>query len=98
MMAKFIYLYSGGTYPETPEEAEKIMADWGAWMGGLGDALVDGGNPLGDKVNLGEGGATPVNGYSFVEAADLDAAKTLADNHPHLAAGGSIEIAAFAEM
>lgn len=67
-------------------------------MGGLGDKLIDGGNPLGEKANLGDGGVTAVNGYSFVEAPDLVAATAMCASHPHLGAGGSIEVAVLAEM
>ena len=27
-MAKFVYIYTGGGMPETPEEGEKVMAAW----------------------------------------------------------------------
>ena len=37
--------YHGGSMPETPQEGEKVMAAWNSWMGSLGKALVDGGNP-----------------------------------------------------
>ncbi len=97
-MTKFIFLYNGGTYPESPEEAQKVMAAWEAWMGGLGDQLVDGGAPLGDKAHLGGASDSGINGYSVVEAASLDAAKELCAAHPHVDAGGGIEIATFMEM
>ncbi len=97
-MTKFLYLYTGGTYPETPEAIKEVMDKWGAWMGSLGDKLVDGGAPLGEKQILGGGADTKVNGYSIVEAESIDAAKALADAHPHLEAGGGIEVAEFAEM
>lgn len=97
-MAKFILLYSGGTYPETPEEAKKVMDEWGQWMGAQGPALIDGGAPLGDKAHVGGGSDTGINGYSLYEATDMDAVKAACANHPHTGFGGSIEIAAFADM
>lgn len=97
-MTKFITIYSGGKYPETPEEGQEIMAAWGAWMGGLGDKLVDGGAPLGPKEFLGGAKDSGANGYSIIEAADMAEVKSLCAAHPHLSAGGAIEIATFAEM
>ena len=41
-MAKFVYIYSGGKMPETPEEGQQFMAAWGAWAGGLGAAFAIG--------------------------------------------------------
>ena len=45
-MTNFVLAYRGGAMAETPEAQEKAMAEWGAWFGGLGGALVDGGNPF----------------------------------------------------
>ncbi len=97
-MAKFMYLYSGGTYPETPEAAKEVMDKWTAWMGSLGKKLVDGGAPLGEKTFVGGAADSKVNGFNVVEADSLDAAAAMTKGHPHLEAGGAIEIAAFAEM
>ena len=33
-MPKFMMIYHGGGRPETPEEGEKVMAAWMAWIGG----------------------------------------------------------------
>ncbi len=99
-MTKYVLAYHGGGMPDTPEEGQKVMAAWGAWMGGLGSALVDPGNPTGlartvakdGRVSDG-GGANPITGYSIVEAPSLDAAAKLAATCPILAAGGSVEVA-----
>lgn len=97
-MSKFLYIYSAGTYPETPEEGEKVMAAWRSWMGSLGTKLVDGGSALGDKKQLGGAKKSDINGYSIVEADDLEGACALCEDHPHLAAGGHIEVAACLDM
>ncbi len=97
-MAKFMYLYSGGTYPETPEAAKQVMDAWMKWMGGLGDKLLDGGSPLGEKKFVGGAKDSKVNGFNVVEADSLDGAAALTKDHPHLAAGGAIEIATFVDM
>jgi hypothetical protein len=105
-MTKYLLGYHGGGMPESPEEGQRIMAAWTKWMAGLGDALVDGGNPIGAAKTIGKdgkvsdgGGANPLTGYSIVEASSLDAAVKLAKGCPILASGGSIQVAeTFAAM
>ena len=69
-MTKYLLGYHGGGMPDTPEEGDKVMKAWTSWMGTLGTALTDGGNPAGaaktiaanGKVSDG-GGANPITGY-----------------------------------
>jgi len=99
-MTKYVLAYHGGGMPATPEEGAKVMAAWGAWMGGLGAALVDGGNPTGPAKTIAKdgkvsdgGGPNPITGYSIVEAQSLDAAVKMASTCPILMSGGSVEVA-----
>ncbi|MGH2628147.1 MAG: hypothetical protein ACRDHY_16025 [Anaerolineales bacterium] len=76
------------------------MDAWFAWFGALGDAVVDGGKPIGtaktidSNKNVSEGGGpNPLSGYSIIDAADIDTAIELATDCPVLTAGGSIEVA-----
>ena len=92
-MTKYVLLYQGGAMPQTPEEGEKTMAAWMAWFGRAGSAVLDMGNAFGPATAL--GATLPdsgTNGYSTVEAADLAVVTALLNDHPHLAAGGRIEI------
>ena len=57
-MPKYVLAYHGGSMPETKEEQAEVMEEWGAWMGGLGDALVDPGNPVGQSSTV-TSGAVP---------------------------------------
>lgn len=94
-MTNFVFLYSGGTMPDNEDDKKKMMDAWGAWYGEMGDAVVDPGNPFGDRVGLssgGDGAAADVNGYTIVSADSLDAAKALADNAPHIDNGGTLSI------
>jgi hypothetical protein len=97
-MAKFIFVYHGGSAPSSPEEGQKVMKAWMDWMGGLGAALVDGGNPAGMSKTVSakgvanDGGSNPVSGYSLVEAADMDAAIAMAKGCPILS-DGTVEVA-----
>lgn len=104
-MPKYMFAYHGGGMPETEEEGQKEMAAWGAWMEGLGGALVDGGNPVGISATLTDaglndgGGANPLSGYSIVEAESVEAAAEMGKGCPILKGGkGSIEIAPIVEM
>ncbi|MGH1576229.1 YciI family protein [Planktotalea sp.] len=103
-MAKFVFAYHGNGMPDTPEEGEKLMAAWGAWMGGMGEALVNGGAAVGLSKTVSQsgvvdnGGANPISGYSVVEAADIDAAIEMAKGCPILQSGGSVEVAPELEM
>lgn len=98
-MPKYLLGYHGGGMPATPEEGAKVTAAWMSWMGSLGGAIVDAGNPIGaakliapgGKVSDG-GGANPLTGYSVIEAADMAAALKLASTCPQLAAGGTVQV------
>ena len=80
------------------EDMEKGMESWMGWAAKCGDALVDFGTSLGGGQRLSETGSTPsdrrVTGYSVLQAEDMDAAKALLQEHPHLrwAAGCEIEV------
>lgn len=98
-MANYLFTYHGGGMPETEEEGEKVMAAWGAWMAGLGEALVDQGNPVGPSASIAADGTTApfhgedtVTGYSIVAAVDLDAATSLAKGCPIRDDGGWVEV------
>jgi len=97
-MAKFAYLFTGGSMAATPEEQAKIMQEWGAWFGELGPAIVDGGNPFGASASmLADGtvtgsGASGLGGYTLITAESLADATSLAKGCPVLAGGGTVEI------
>jgi hypothetical protein len=104
-MPQFIFAYHGGKMAETPEEQEKTMAAWGAWMQGMGAALVQPGAPVGlsKTVSAGgtadNGGANPISGFSVVEADSHDAACDMAQGCPLVADGtGSVEVAEIQAM
>ncbi len=104
-MAKYLFVYHGGKSPSNPAEIKAVMDAWGAWFGGLGAAVIDGGNPVGksstvqpDGSLVSGGGANPVSGYSLVSASSLEDAHAKARGCPVLKAGGSIEIAEAFDM
>ena len=90
-MPKYVFVYHGGKRPETAEEGAKVMAEWGAWFQGLGAAVADGGNPVGQSSTVNsdgsvspDGGANPISGYSLVNADNPDAALEMAKGCPIL--------------
>ena len=104
-MAKYLFVYHGGENPTTEEEVKQVMDDWGAWLGGLGAAVIDGGNPVGQSITVNpdgstapNGGSNPASGYSLVEASDDDDAVAKARGCPILKSGGSIEVAEAHDM
>ncbi len=102
-MSNYILAYHGGKKPESPEEGAKQMAKWKAWVGGLGDAMVDPGTPLGKSKTVSsggvsdDGGSNPLIGYSIVKADSMDAALEMAKGCPFLDMG-TIEVAEMKEM
>ena len=103
-MSHYLFVYHGGSMPETEEEGARVMAAWGAWMEGLGAAIVDGGAPVGMSKTgsaggvTDDGGSNPCSGYTIVEAPDQDAACKMAAGCPINDAGGSVEVAEILPM
>ena len=75
-------------------------AEWKAWFGGLGPALVDVGNAVTAYASLGEVGGSDSRmvAYSVVSAEDLDAALVLAKGCPVLRVGGGVEVGPVMEV
>jgi hypothetical protein len=84
-------LYRGPATPQadiTPEGGEQLLQAWNAWMGKVGDALLDGGAPFRRPHRCCRRwlttSASDLNGYTIVQAPDLAAAKTLCGGNPFL--------------
>ena len=94
-MANFLLTFHGGSMPETKEEQDQVMTAWTNWFGTLGDALVDGGNPISQAKAISPDGSlmdatSAPSGYSILKADSLDAAVALAKGCPVLAGGASV--------
>ena len=98
-MANYLLVYHGGGMPESPEEGAKVMKAWTDWFSVLGEAVVDGGNPVSQvktvasNGSVSDGGTNPSTGYSVIKADNIDAAVALAKGCPVLGGGASIEVA-----
>lgn len=94
-MKKFIVLYYAPidamkqTADTTPEDRAKGMEGWMKWAQECGEKLVDMGAPLmnGQQLSLdGQSKNSDKNivGYSILQAQNMDEAKSLLQDHPHL--------------
>lgn len=104
-MTKYLFVYHGGKAPTDPAEIKETMDAWGSWMGGMGAALIDGGNPVGKSMTVKSdgsmvegGGANPASGYTLIEAKDVAEAHAMARGCPILKSGGTIELAPCLDM
>ena len=96
-MSNYVFAYTGGTMPETPEAQEATMQAWGQWFETLGDVVVEIGAPFGPSTAVRAGGATGatvagLGGYSVIQADSLELAAKLAGGCPVLDSGGSVEV------
>lgn len=99
-MAKFVLVFTGGGMPESEEEQAKVLADWGAWYEGLGEAVVDPGNPFSPAVKnitsdrtVSDGAfGTQASGYTVLQADSLASAIEMAKKCPMLDGNGQISL------
>lgn len=97
-MGTYHLAYKGGAMAETDAEREAAMAAWGTFLGGLGEQLVDAGNPFGPATTVAPGGtvsdgaASGLSGYSIISSASLSDATATAKDCPILSQGGSVEV------
>ena len=97
-MANYLLTFHGGSMPDTKEEQDQVMKAWTDWFGTLGDALVDGGNPVSKAKAISPDGSvmdatSAPTGYSIIKASDIDSAVQLAKGCPVLAGGASLVVA-----
>ena len=90
-MPNFVFSYR---VPSDYRPHAETPAEWQAWFGGLGSALVDLGHAVIDYPSLGEvgGRGSRMVGYSVVSAEDMDSALALAKDCPALRVGGGVEV------
>ena len=96
-MPKYVIAYLGGKQVANPQERAAQMAKWKAWVGGLGDRMVNPGMPLGpgklvSADGVSERGPNHLSGFSIVLADNMDAALDIAQRCPFLEIG-TIEVA-----
>lgn len=110
-MKKFLAIYNSPAEAKaafaqlTPEQKQAGAAPWMAWYEKCGAAVVDLGAPVmsgntKDAKGNWEATSGDLGGYSIVQAENLEAAKGLFEDHPHLAhhPESTIDIFECAEM
>lgn len=112
-MSEYLFLYRGPIGDSaSPEQTQQIMQKWLAWFKDLGENghIKNMGQPLepvgksvrGTAKSLHDGpfaeAKDVVNGYTLVEAKDLDQAAELAKGCPILDRGGSVEVRPIRKM
>jgi hypothetical protein len=78
--------------PESEEEGKQVMAAWGAFLGGMGDHVIDPGNAFGASSSPNGGATSGLSGYSVVSADNLEQATTHAEGCPIFDRGGNVEV------
>jgi YCII-related domain len=96
-MPRFVFAYR---HPEGYSPSPENASAWMAWFEGMGDHLVNLGQPAVACATLGncDSGRTELGGYSVIEADDLDAATAIAKGCPHLGRGGGVEVGQLGEV
>ena len=108
-MKEYFLLLRGGRSAEntTPEERMAEMAKWGPFMGKFGQQITgglpfqSGGNVVSENgiSNLPVDGANGIaGGWLVVKAESMDEATAIANECPHIAYGGNIEVREIAPM
>ena len=91
-MPKFVLTFEGGRQPSTPEEGQKDMAAYMAWMMNLGDSVVMPQTPFKTSKMVSKDGVSdpsglPLMGFLMIEAEDMAAAITITQACPFLEMG-----------
>ncbi len=113
-MKEFLYIIRGGQekyQTNSPEEMQKHMQKWQAWMGGLAqEGKLVGGQPLmSEGKTLTEGGAKVmdrplaegkelIGGYLLIKADSLDHAAKIAKDCPSFEYDCSVEVREISPM
>ncbi len=96
-MAKYVFSFR---VPADYAPNADTPAEWRAWFGSLGSALVDVGNAVTEYASVGEvgGSGSRMVAYSVVSAEDLDSALALAKDCPVMRVGGGVEVGPVMEV
>lgn len=103
-MAKYIFVYVGGNYPESPEEGKKHFERYQQWLMELGDAVVSPAIPFKDTHTVHPdrtsepGSTTAMSGLSIIEMDSMEDALAAARSCPFLEIRGTLEVSEMIEM
>lgn len=96
-MPQFLMTYRG---PKGYTPTTETTPLWRAWFDSMGDQLVDLGQPARGATAVGNCSSetTELDGYSIIEAENLDSARAMARGCPHLRWNGGVEVAAVVDL
>jgi hypothetical protein len=96
-MPNFVFSYRN---PKGYTPSAESRAAWMAWFDGMGDHLVELGQPVFERTAVGNcsPSSTELGGYSVIQAEDFDAARAIAEGCPYLDGDGGVEIGLLAEI
>ena len=104
-MADYVLLTTGeGKMPEGDEAMTAFMDAWGAWVGELGGALKDGGNPFAASMAIDPSGTVTgrstvdASGYVIITADSMEDAVEMAKGCPALGTGNTVNVFETASM
>jgi hypothetical protein len=98
-MTKYLFIFHGGRMPESRDDRDAIMATWGAWMSGLGDAIIDPGSTISATSHVTTSGVSSMDGtdapsgYMIVSAEAPEKAVEMARTCPIHSGGGTVDVA-----
>jgi hypothetical protein len=97
-MARFLVTYHGGKMPADDTGREQAMAAFAQWVEQTGQALIDPGAPLGPAKTVTSAAVTDgpaagtLDGYSIIDADNINTAVKLVAKHPFVERGGSLQV------
>lgn len=97
-MNKFVLVYYGEPQFKSAEAAKRHQAAWMEWAKGLGDAVVEMGNPAKPGKTVSKRGVSDADstdrfsGYTIIQAKSLDEAVKYTQKCPFVADGGTIGV------
>lgn len=107
-MKKFIVIYTASPAAmekmknASPEDMKNNMGPWMEWAQKCGNSLVDLGTPLINGKKMATTGSIPsdkgIVGYSMLQAENMEEAKSLLKDHPHLGWEEGCEIEIYESM
>ena len=103
-MPKYIFVYLGGSQPESPEEGKQHFEKYQQWLADLGDQVVSPAIPFKDTHTVHPNGSaepgttTLISGMSILQFASMNEALEAAQACPFREINGTLEISEMVEM
>ena len=103
-MRKYIFVYLGGKFPESPAESQQHFQKYQQWLQSLGDAVLNPAIPFKDTHTIHpDGRAEPgtmsnISGLSIIQFNSMQEALKTAQSCPFLEINGTLEVSEMVEV